>query len=67
MQNKCKFCIHAHVCKYQDKFEEIERIYIPIKNKAVEYDVFECEIKCKEYRPNYGTTKEVCDDTNDLS
>ena len=49
MQNKCKFCIHAPVCRYQDKLEDIEKLYIPIKNKAVEYDAFVCEIRCKYY------------------
>ena len=64
LTDKCRSCIHEPVCWYKTKLEDIEKLYIPIKNQAVQYDVFDCEIRCKQYRKNepYArSTKEVCD------
>ena len=62
MRNKCRFCIHAPVCKYKENIEEIEKLYIPIKNKAVEYPLFECEIRCKQFLRDVPVVKKEVED-----
>ena len=45
---KCDKCVHKEICRHEENMKKYE-VEIKEKSKLMEYQMFDCEIRCKRF------------------